>query len=292
MESVQIGVIGGTSLYGMSELADVETHHIDTPYGAPSDAVTIGTLAGQRVAFVPRHGRGHVHTPSEIPYRANIYALKTLGVRQVISVSACGSLREEYAPGHIVIPDQVVDWTRGDRPGSFFEEGLVGHVSTADPFCPQLSAILFDAVAEAGGKVHRGGTFITVEGPRFSTRAESRLYRSWGMDIIGMTTSPEAFLAREAEMCYAVMAHVTDYDVWHETEADVSVDLVMQTVQANVRIAQQALIGVVSRLAGGIQECDCDHALAGAMLTNPAKIPQETLERLWPIVRKYFAETR
>jgi len=292
MESIRIGVIGGTSVYSMPDLTDVEERIIDTPYGQPSDAVVIGTLAGERVAFIPRHGRGHVFTPSEVPYRANIYALKLLGVQQVISVSACGSLREDFAPGHIVIPDQLVDRTRGDRPGSFFEEGLVAHVSVADPFCGTMSAILADAVAEVGGVVHRGGTFITVEGPRFSTRAESALYRSWGMDIIGMTASPEAYLAREAEMCYAAMAHVTDYDVWHESEDDVSVELVLQTVHANVALVQQAVIGVVRRLAGGVEDCACYHALDGTLMTDPRRIPAETLDRLQPIVGKYLTDGR
>jgi 5'-methylthioadenosine phosphorylase len=186
---------------------------------SPSDAIRID--AGYSEWRPQRHGRGHIHTPSEVPYRANIYALKTLGVQQVISVSACGSLNEDMAPGHIVVPDQLVDWTRDERGRSFFGKGLVGHISAADPFCAELSAILADSVEDAGGRVHRGGTFVTVEGPRFSTRAESALYRRWGFDIIGMTTSPEAFLAREAEMCYAVMAHVTDYDVWHESEGRV-----------------------------------------------------------------------
>jgi 5'-methylthioadenosine phosphorylase len=290
MESVRIGVIGGSGLYGMPELTDVKEYALETPFGPPSDSLMVGTLAGQRVAFLPRHGRGHVLTPSEVPYRANMFALKTIGVQQVIGVSACGSLREEFAPGHIVIPDQLVDRTRGDRPASFFEEGLVAHVSAADPFCPELGAILAEEVEVAGGIVHHGGTAITVEGPRFSTRAESALYRRWGMDIIGMTTSPEAFLAREAEMCYAVMAHVTDYDVWHESEDDVSVELVLQTLRANLRLAQQALIGVVRRLADGVDDCACYHALASALITDPAKIPAETLERLWPLVGKYLAD--
>lgn len=288
MEPVRIGVIGGSGLYNMPELADVEERRVKTPFGEPSDAIRVGRLAGQRVAFLARHGRGHVHMPSEVPYRANIYALKTLGVDYVISVSACGSLREELAPGHIVVPDQIVDWTRSDRGRTFFGDGLVVHVSAADPFCPTLSAILADAVVAAGGTVHRGGTFLTTEGPRFATRAESALYRRWGLDIIGMTTSPEVFLAREAEMCYTVMAHVTDYDVWHETEEDVSVELVLQVLQANVRLAQQALIGVVERLAQGVEDCPCQHALANAFITSREKIPAKTLKRLWPIVGKYF----
>jgi 5'-methylthioadenosine phosphorylase len=289
MEPIQIGVIGGSGLYRMPELTDVEEHRLDTPFGPPSDAVMIGTLAGQRIAFIPRHGRGHVLTPSEVPFRANIYALKSLGVMHVIGVSACGSLREEFAPGDIVIPDQLVDLTRDERGRSFFGDGLVAHVSVADPFCADLSAILADAVEEAGGTAHRGGSFITIEGPRFSTRAESALYRQWGMGIIGMTTCPEAFLAREAEMCYAVMAHVTDYDVWHETEEDVSVNLVLQTIQANVRTAQQALIYAVQRLAAGdLDDCACHHALANSLTTDPAKIPPETMTRLWPLVEKYY----
>ena len=288
MDAIHIGVIGGSGLYDMPELSDVEERRIDTPFGPPSDAIRIGTLAGQRVAFIARHGRGHVHTPTEVPYRANIFALKTLGVQQVISVSACGSLRESKAPGHVVVPDQLVDWTRDNRGRSFFGDGLVVHVSAADPFCANLSAMIADAVAEAGGTVHRGGTFITSEGPRFATRAESALYRSWGYDIIGMTTSPEAFLAREAEMCYAVMAHVTDYDVWHASEADVSVEMVLRTLKANVRLAQQSLIGVVRRLAAGVDDCACYHALETAFITDPASVPAETVERLWPLVGKYF----
>lgn len=290
MEPVRIGVIGGSGLYHMPELTDVEAHRISTPFGLPSDEILIGTLAGQRVAFIPRHGRGHIYTPTEVPYRANIFALKTLGVRQVISVSACGSLREYLEPGHIVIPDQLVDWTRNDRGRTFFGGGLVGHVSTADPFCENLSSVLADAVDEAGGTVHRGGSLITVEGPRFSTRAESALFRQWGMDVIGMTASPEAFLAREAEMCYAVMCHVTDYDVWHEAEEDVSVNLVLQTLHANLRLAQQALIGIVQRLAGGIEDCDCFHALEHARITDQTMIPSDTLTRLWPLVGKYYGD--
>jgi 5'-methylthioadenosine phosphorylase len=288
MDPVRIGVIGGSGLYQMPELADIEERRIDTPFGPPSDAIIIGTLAGQRVAFLPRHGRGHVLTPSEVPYRANIYALKSLGVRQVIAISACGSLREDFAPGHVVVPDQVVDRTKDKRGRSFFGDGLVAHVSVADPFCAELNQIVADAVADAGGTVHRGGTYITIEGPRFSTRAESALYRAWGMDIIGMTTSPEAFLAREAEMCYSVMAHVTDYDVWHEVEEDVSVDMVVQTLNANVRLAQRALLGVVERLSGGIEDCACYHALETALITDPSRIPAETRQRLDLLVGKYL----
>jgi len=287
MSEVRIGVIGGSGVYSMPELTGVEERVMETAFGAPSAPVVIGTLEGERVAFIARHGRGHTLTPSEVPYRANIMALKMLGVQQVISISACGSLREDFAPGHIVVPDQVVDLTRLDRPNTFFGRGLVGHVSSADPFCADLSAIVADSVAEAGGTVHRGGTFITVEGPRFSTRAESALFRSGGMDIIGMTASPEVFLAREAEMCYATMAHVTEYEVWLETEAAVSGELVIQTLQRNVRLVQQALIGIVRRLRGHVPGCGCDRALADALMTDPARIPAETRAALRPIVGKY-----
>jgi len=288
MDPVRIGVIGGSGLYNMPELSGIEERRITTPFGSPSDVVMVGTLAGQRVAFLPRHGRGHVLTPSEVPYRANIYALKQLGVRQVIAVSACGSLREDFAPGDVVVPDQLVDRSQAARERSFFGDGLVAHVSVADPFCGPLNEALAGAVSEAGGTVHLGATYITIEGPRFSTRAESALYRAWGMDIIGMTTAPEAFLAREAEMCYGVMAHVTDYDVWHEAVGDVSVDLVIQTLNANVQLAQRALVGAVERLAGGFEDCACYHALETALITDPRRIPAATRERLDLLVGKYL----
>ncbi|HSK89253.1 MAG TPA: S-methyl-5'-thioadenosine phosphorylase, partial [Anaerolineales bacterium] len=217
-EHVTLAIIGGSGLYAMAGLSDTQEHHITTPFGKTSAPIIVGTLEGQRVAFLARHGIGHHITPSEVPYRANIYALKSLGVQRIVSISACGSLQQEFAPGHIVIPDQIYDNTHG-RARSFFGEGLVAHISVADPFCADLSGQLESAVRMAGGTTHRGGSFITIEGPRFSTKAESNTYRSWGMSIIGMTASPEAFLAREAEICYATMAHVTDYDVWHVSEA-------------------------------------------------------------------------
>ncbi len=288
MDSVRIGVIGGSGLYDMPGLTEVEKRDIVTPFGEPSDIVRVGKLAGQRVAFIARHGEGHVHTPSKVPYRANIYALKSLGVERVIAISACGSLREAMAPGQIVVPDQLIDWTKDERGRTFFGDGLVAHVGPADPFCPELSVIVADAVAAAGGTVHRGGTFITIEGPRFSTRAESALYRQWGCDIIGMTTSPEAYLAREAEMCYAVMAHITDYDVWHES-GDVTVEMVVQTLNANLELAQRALVGAVERLgSGSAPVCACQEALSTALMTNPDMIPRATLADLWPIVGKYY----
>lgn len=285
-EHIHLAVIGGSGLYAMPSLTDVEERHILTPYGKPSSPVVIGTLEGKRIAFLARHGIGHFITPSEVNYRANIYALKTLGVKRVVSVSACGSLREDYAPGHIVIPDQLFDYTKG-RASSFFGEGLVAHVGVADPFCNTLSEQVYQAVSEAGGTVHRGGTFITIEGPRFSTKAESNVYRAWGMSIIGMTASPEAFLAREAEMCYAVMAHVTDYDVWHVSAEPVTVEMVIQTLNKNTQLAQEAL-RLLAKALPEEQPCACHSALATALITNPAVIPAETRKRLQPFVEKYL----
>ena len=284
---VRIGVIGGSGLYQMEGLADVEERPITTPFGDPSDVIVIGTLEGVRVAFVARHGRGHCLIPTEVNYRANIFALKSLGVEQVIAISACGSLREHLHPGEVVIPDQVFDFTK-KRAYTFFGEGLVAHIGVADPFCLRLSTLLADAVDEAGGTVHRGGQFITIEGPRFSTRGESFTYRAWGMDIIGMTTSPEAFLAREAEMCYAVMAHVTDYDVWHETEAPVSVEALLETLSANASLAQSALQGAVAQLAEAERGCECGATLATAFITRRDLVPAGLKERLAPIVGKYL----
>lgn len=287
-ESIRIGVIGGSGLYRMPDLTNVEERTVDTPFGSPSDSIIVGTLNGVRTAFLPRHGRGHTFLPHEVPYRANIYALKSLGVERIIAVSACGSLREDYAPGHIVIPDQIYDNTKGYREHSFFGEGLAVHISVADPFCADLSRRLAEGVRAAGGTVHEGGGFVTIEGPRFSTRGESNVFRSWGMSIIGMTTSPEAFLAREAEMCYAVMAHVTDYDVWHESEEAVTVDMVIRTLNQNVEMAQNALRNLVATLATQPRTCDCPQALADALITDRRKVPQETIQRLELLVGKYF----
>jgi 5'-methylthioadenosine phosphorylase len=246
----------------------------------------VGTLEGRRVAFLARHGIGHHITPSEVPYRANVYALKSLGVERVISISACGSLQEEFAPGHIVIPDQIYDNTHA-RARSFFGEGFVAHVSVADPFCGDLSGQLESAVRSAGGIVHRGGSFITIEGPRFSTKAESNTYRSWGMSIIGMTASPEAFLAREAEICYTTMAHVTDYDVWHISEAPVTVEKVIQTLNKNTAIAQEA-VRLLARALKPERDCDCAHALATALITHKHAIPADTRQKLELLVKKYL----
>lgn len=282
-----LAIIGGSGLYQMSGLENTEEIVVDTPFGRPSAPITVGALEGIRVAFLARHGIGHHITPTEVPYRANIYALKSLGVERIVSISACGSLREDYAPGHIVIPDNIFDYTK-DRARSFFGEGLVAHVSVADPFCNDLSNQLEKAVRDTGAAIHRGGSFITIEGPRFSTKAESHTYRTWGMSIIGMTASPEAFLSREAEICYATMAHVTDYDVWHESELPVTVEMVIQTLNKNTEIAQKAIRNLVSRLSKE-RACNCGQALATALITNPKVIPAETRKKLDPLVNKYLS---
>ncbi|MDZ4762960.1 MAG: S-methyl-5'-thioadenosine phosphorylase [Chloroflexota bacterium] len=289
-ESVAIGVIGGSGLYNMPGLSDLTTQTIDTPFGKPSADIVIGTLRGKRVAFLPRHGIGHVHSPSTVPYRANICALKMLGVRHIIAVNACGSLREDYAPGHIVIPDQLVDMTKAARGRSFFEEsGVVAHISVADPFCDELRVMVAESVAAVGGTVHRGGSFVIVEGPRFSTRAESQIFRQWGCSIIGMTTCPEAFLAREAEMAYATMSHITDYDVWHVSEAPVTVEMVMRTMHDNLTIAQNAVAAAIERLDENA-DWACHHALDNAIMTDPAVMPSAARERLRPIAGRLFGQ--
>ncbi len=281
-----LAIIGGSGLYQMSGLANAEEIAVDTPFGKPSAPITIGTLEGVRVAFLARHGIGHHITPTEVPYRANIYALKSLGVERVVSISACGSLREDYAPGHIVIPDNIFDYTK-DRARSFFGEGLVAHISVADPFCDDLSNQLESAVRATDATIHRGGSFITIEGPRFSTKAESNTYRSWGMSIIGMTASPEAFLAREAELCYATMAHVTDYDVWHESESPVTVEMVIQTLNKNTQIAQDAIRNLARELKSE-RVCNCGSALSTALITSPKAIPADTRKKLDLLVSKYL----
>ena len=288
MSAIGLAVIGGSGLYNMSGLTDIESVHIETPFGKPSDAVILGTLHGRRVAFLPRHGRGHVLTPTEVPYRANIYALKTRGVKYIISVSACGSLREDYAPGEIVVPDQLFDFTRGVRDTSFFGRGIVAHLAAAHPFSTELGGVLADAVEETGGKVHRGGTFITIEGPRFSTRGESETYRQWGMSIIGMTTSPEAFLAAEAEIAYGCMAHVTDYDCWHESEAHVTVEMVIRTLLSNTTLAQASISRLVSRYDEWAGEFAAHSALKDALITDRDHLSAATLEQLRPLVGRYL----
>ena len=287
-EKVDLAVIGGSGLYQMSGIKQIDEFHPDTPFGKPSAPILIGTLGTKRVAFLARHGAGHHISPSEVPYRANIFALKLLDVDRIVSISACGSLREDYAPGHIVIPDQLFDNTK-NRPRTFFGEGLVAHVGVADPFCEDLSAQLASAVRDTGATVHTGGALITIEGPRFSTKAESNVYRQWNMSLIGMTTCPEAFLAREAEICYAAMAHVTDYDVWHTTEAQVSVELVIETLNRNTQIAQEAVVKLTERLEP-IRNCKCSTALAGALITQREQIPAMTIARLNPLIKKYIGD--
>jgi 5'-methylthioadenosine phosphorylase len=282
----KLAIIGGSGLYNMTGLENPQEFAIETPFGKPSAPIVVGTLENQPVAFLARHGLGHFISPSEVNYRANIYALKSLGVERIVSVSACGSLREDYAPGDLAIPDGLFDFTKG-RKQSFFEGGMVAHVGVADPFCPVFSAQLYQAVESTGARVHQGGNFITIEGPRFSTKAESHAFRAWGMSIIGMTTSPEAFLAREAEMCYAVMAHVTDYDVWHVSEQPVTVEMVIAVLNKNTEIAQEAIRNLVKGI-NPVRECDCGHALATALITNPEVIPAATREKLDLLVKKYL----
>ncbi|NPV68521.1 MAG: S-methyl-5'-thioadenosine phosphorylase [Anaerolineae bacterium] len=291
MESVRIGVIGGSGLYKMEELTDLRTYDLETPFGKPSAPIVVGTLRGHRVAFIPRHGIGHRYMPSEVPYRANIFALKLMGVTHIIGVSACGSLQATYAPGHMVIPDQLVDLTYG-RPRTFFGDGLVAHVSVAEPFAHRLSQLLYESVRAVGGIAHRGGTFLTVEGPRFSTRGESFVFRQWGMGLIGMTTSPEAYLAREAEMHYAVIGHVTDYDSWHESEEPVTVEMVVATMQRSIAVAQQAVAHAVAELGANpdaYTEEEITNALKAAFITNREVVPAGVVERLRPIIGKYFS---
>jgi len=286
MEPVRLGVIGGSGVYDMQALTDIQEVKPKTPFGEPSDAIVVGTLSGRRVAFLPRHGRGHRISPTELNSRANIFALKSLGVERIVAVSACGSLREDYAPRHIVIPDQIFDRTR-ERALSFFGGGLVVHISFAEPFCPDLSRTLYQAVKATGATVHQGGTFVVVEGPRFSTKAESGIFRQWGMDIIGMTAVPEAQLAREAEICYASMAHVTDYDVWHATEESVTVEAVIKNLLANAEVARQAIQNLVPTLAEE-RTCDCRHALRDAIITNRDVIPEQVKKDLSILVGEYL----
>mgnify|MGYP000030866439 CR=1 FL=1 len=280
MQQVEIGIIGGSGLYDMATLTDREELTLETPFGPPSDTLTIGTLGGRRVAFVPRHGRGHRFNPSEVPYRANIYALKQLGARFVLGVTAVGSLREELVPGHFVVPDQVIDRTKGIRPATFFSNGLVGHIAFADPVCPELVKLVAAAARMSSGTtVHEGGTYCCMEGPQFSTRAESELYRAWGCSIIGMTLLPEAKLAREAEISYASLSLVTDYDCWHSNHDTVSAAMVMETVRRNVAAAQATLTTLMG-LIDPAAVYPAHSATRHAVMTAPANIAPETRARL------------
>jgi 5'-methylthioadenosine phosphorylase len=286
MTNPTIGIIGGSGLYDMAELTDREERTVATPFGEPSGPFLVGSLRGQRVAFLARHGLGHRLMPSELNFRANIYAFKVLGVQRILSASAVGSLKEAYAPLHIVVPDQFFDRTKG-RQGTFFGRGLVAHVGFAHPVCPVLSAIAADAVESVGAVVHRGGTYVNMEGPQFSTLAESKLYRAWGMDVIGMTNLQEAKLAREAEICYATLALVTDYDCWHPDHDSVTVDLIVANLLQNAATAKRAIAEAVSHL-GGERTCACKDALASAIITRPEHIPADVKAQLAPIVGRYL----
>ena len=288
--SARLGIIGGSGLYQMQGMTDIQEVTLQTPFGAPSDALTVGRLGDLPIAFVPRHGRGHRLNPTEVPARANIYALKSLGVEWVISVSAVGSLREHLAPLDLVIPDQIFDRTKS-RPNSFFEGGLVVHAAFADPFCPHLGGLLWEAASGLGDvKTHQGGTYVCIEGPLFSTKAESRIYRQLGCDVIGMTAVPEAKLAREAELHYATIACITDFDVWHETEEPVTVEMVVANLARNVANAQRIVRAVAERLSAsaGAPSCGCDHALANAILTDRGMITAPLRERYQLLVGKYL----
>lgn len=285
--SIQIGIIGGSGLYDMAELTDRREVIVDTPFGQPSGPYVTGTLGGATVAFLARHGAGHRITPSELNFRANIFGFKTLGVERILSASAVGSLREDIAPLDLVIPDQFIDRTRG-RVSTFFGGGLVGHIAFADPVCGQVAQVAHDAAVQAGATVHKGGTYVCMEGPAFSTRAESHLYRSWGAHIIGMTNLQEAKLAREAEICYATIALVTDYDCWHPDHDHVTVEMVIQNLTQNARTAQQVIAGAIATLAGAPRTCGCGQALATAIITRPELVPAETRRTLGPIVGKYL----
>jgi 5'-methylthioadenosine phosphorylase len=274
----EIGIIGGSGLYDIDGLRDVKRVTVRTPFGAPSDAVVLGELDGVRIAFLSRHGRGHRIGPGEINYRANIFALKSLGVRRVISISAVGSMKESIKPGDIVLPDQFIDLTKR-RASTFFEGGIVAHVGFAEPVCTDLSASLFEGARSIGALVHRGGVYICIEGPQFSTKGESRLYRQWGVSVIGMTNMPEAKLAREAELCYATVALATDYDCWHETEEPVTVEAILSTLRHNVALAKQLLRVSVGPVAA-VKTCGCQRALQNAVVTAPDRMPAALRRKL------------
>jgi 5'-methylthioadenosine phosphorylase len=281
-----VGVIGGSGLYQMEGLENVREVRVSTPFGPPSDLYVRGALKGTEVIFLPRHGRGHRLLPTEVNFRANIFGMKKLGVERIVSVSAVGSLQEEIAPGHVVIPDQFIDRTT-QRPSTFFGKGIVAHVSLADPFCPELSETLARAAREDGAKVHHKGTYLCMEGPQFSTRAESRLYRSWGADVIGMTNLQEAKLAREAEICFTTLALATDYDCWNEAAGDVEIERVLAVLKQNVDLAQRIIRRILDRLPER-RSCGCADALKDAIITDRSSIPKKRIGELKPIIGKYL----
>ncbi len=287
MERATIGVIGGSGVYQMEGLMDVKQVNVKTPFGDPSDSIVTGVLGNQRIAFLPRHGRGHRIMPNELPVRANIYALKSLGVERIISISAVGSLREDFAPLDIVIPDQLFDRTKM-RPTSFFGDGLVVHISFADPFCPELSQVLYAAAQKAGARVHKGGAFIVIDGPQFSTKAESNTYRQWKMDIVGMTALPEAKLAREAEICYATVAMVTDYDVWHPSHDSVSVDMVVENLLKNAEMGKRIVRYAADEIPTERINCPCPNALRDSIITARDRIPAKSRRTLALLLDKYL----
>lgn len=285
MQTGVIGIIGGSGFYDMPGVRDVSTVEIDTPFGRTSDPIMLGKIEGRDVAFISRHGKGHRVNPTHVPVRANVFALKLLGVTHLISVSAVGSMREELAPRHMVVPDQLFDRTV-HRPRSFFDYGVVVHVAFDKPYCPALREKLVSSANAAGGTVHNGGTYICIEGPQFSTRAESELYRSWGMSIIGMTALPEARLAREAEICYATLAMVTDYDTWHPDHDSVTVETVVQTLNENVHLAKNTVASLVSTISD-TRGCSCGSALQSAIMTSPEAIPADVKEQMRPLIGRY-----
>jgi 5'-methylthioadenosine phosphorylase len=286
MGSGVIGVIGGSGLYRMQGLERIREVEVKTPFGKPSDKLVRGRLAGVELVFLPRHGPGHRWLPTEVNFRANTFAMKKMGVERIISVSAVGSLREEIAPGHVVIPDQFIDRTT-QRPSTFFGRGIVAHVSLADPFCKDLSAVLASAANSEGAKVHAGGTYLCMEGPQFSTRAESHLYRSWGAHVIGMTNLQEAKLAREAEICFGTLALATDYDCWNESAGDVEIDHVLAVLKQNVDLAQRTIRRAVTQLSSA-RSCACASALKDAIITKRAQIPKRLRAELRPLIGKYL----
>jgi len=288
MTTVRTGIIGGSGLYNIEGLTDMEEVSLNTPFGKPSAAIIIGNLEGTEIAFLPRHGKWHQLSPSRLPARANIYALKSLGVDRIISVSAVGSLKEKISPRDIVIPDQLIDRTKL-RESSFFDDGLVAHIAFAEPFCPVLIQILSEAALAAGTKVHQGGTYIAIEGPQFSTKAESQLYRSWNADIIGMTALPEAKLAREAEICYATLSIVTDYDCWHETHESVSTEMIISNLRHGITKTSQILRTVISKIPQ-TRDCICATALEKAMITSSGHIPAKTRRALNLLIGKYLSQ--
>jgi len=286
MPHARIGVIGGSGPYDIKELTDIEQVDLDTPFGKPSDTITIGRLGEVNVAFLPRHGRGHRILPIEVPYRANIYALKSLGVEHIIAVNTVGSFREEVKPGDLLIPDQLIDRTC-HRIDTFFGDGIVAHLPFADPFCPELSHVLYQAAQGTAAAIHMGGTYLAMEGPAFSTRAESRLYRSWGADIIGMTALPEAKLAREAEICYAIIAGVTDYDSWHEEAKPLEIHEILNILRQNAETIKQIIKLAIVRIPEE-RRCLCAKALETAVVTAPKMIPPEQKEKLGLLIGKYL----